>query len=111
MTQLEFSDIQHPAIFGDISPRVVDAFISYHRENPQVYEGFVRYAKALKQAGREHYGAKGIMEKLRFETAIQGGDDFKINNSYSSCYARLMAWEFSEFRDFFEFRHSSKVAA
>lgn len=95
-----------PRIFGDISPKIVDAFITYHKENPQVYEGFVRYAKELKASGREHYGAKGIMEKLRYETAIQGGDEFKINNSYSSCYGRLASFDHPELRGFFEFRQS-----
>ena len=91
-------------ILSDVAPNVVDAFVDYHRENPHIYEAFKRYSQDLKDAGRSHFGAKAIMERIRFDTALAGNDEFKINNSMASSYVRLICWEHPEFVGFFETR-------
>ena len=93
-------------IFGDIKPEIVTQFLEYHRANPLVFETFKTLAWQLKNAGVEHYGSKAIFEVLRYETVVKGGDEFKINNNFSSCYARLLQYLESEFKDFFETRQT-----
>lgn len=113
MTQLSFDDIRpNPRlIFGDLKPDIVVAFLEYHEQNPTVYEQFKKFAYEVKGSGRDHFGSKAIMERVRFESIVRGVGDFKVNNNFSSCYARLLAFDDPSFNDFFEFRHSAKVAA
>jgi hypothetical protein len=91
-------------VLSDVNPGVVDAFVDYHRDNPHLYDAFKRYSYELKRAGRSHFGAKAIMERIRYESALAGNDEYKINNSYASCYARVLAWEDPVFSGFFEMR-------
>lgn len=102
MTQTEFT---FAPLFSGIAPHIVERFVAYHKENPHVYDAFKRFAFDLKRAGRDHFGAKGIMERLRWWSAVEAkGDEFKINNNFSSCYVRLICMEYPEFRGFFEVR-------
>lgn len=93
-----------PFVLSDVSPRIVERFVDYHRENPAVYDQFKRFAFQLKEAGRDHFGAKAIAERIRFETAVRGNDDFKLNNNFVSCMVRILCWEHPEFCGFFETR-------
>ena len=103
----------HRARFSDLNPRIVDAFFEYHKANPHVYDLFKRFASDLYAAGRGHFGSKAIIERIRFETAVRGNDEFKINNNFASCYARLLILDMPIFREFFETRRSAgnEVAA
>lgn len=97
------------------------AEMSFNRlmaQHPEVYDGFKRLAYQLLRAGRTHYGAKCIVEVLRFETALSAkasGDAWKINNDATAYMARALADEDPAFLTFFEFRRqpsaSSEVAA
>lgn len=80
------------------------AFREYDARNPHVYAAFRERARMLLSAGRRHYGAKGIMEAVRFHLAVSGDDGFKINNNFTSRYARKLAEEDDRFAGFFEFR-------
>jgi hypothetical protein len=105
-------DLFSHSLFGDVAPHIVDKFLPYHRENPEVYAAFKRFAYELKQAGRDHFGSKGIMERLRWWSAVEAkNDQFKINNSYASCYARLLVFEDPGFSDFFQLRSTARRAA
>jgi hypothetical protein len=60
----------------------------------------------LCHAGRQHFGAKAIVERLRWEYAVQGFDgEFRWNNNYTSRLARLAADRRPELRSLFEFRN------
>ena len=81
------------------------AFIAYHHKNPHVYAAFRTIALRLYERGVRHYGAKAIMEIVRYETIIRAQTEpLKTNNNYTSRYARLLATNDSRFADFFEFR-------
>lgn len=87
----------------DRSP--ADAFAEFDREHPEVYLWFRKYALELLYAGATRAGAKAIVERIRWEVAIQyPGRDLKINNNYTAYYARKLAAEDVRFRDFFQFR-------
>ncbi len=55
--------------------------------------------------GVRQYGIKGLTELLRWQFAIQTkGDSFRLCNSYSSRYARLLVEKNPELDGFFELR-------
>jgi len=79
-------------------------FERYHAENPDIWNHFKKATFALIKVGRQHFSADAILHSIRFNTAIRGGKDFKINNNYSSMYSRMFTSNFPEHKDFFEQR-------
>jgi len=85
-------------------------FYIYHKQNPQVYKAFSRLASELLDMGAKRFGAKAIMEKIRWETSIRaiqepGFPVIKINNNYAAYYARTLTMsDPAKWRGFFEFR-------
>ena len=76
------------------SPSIEVAFWNFHTNHPEVYEGLVRLAYQAINAGRERIGIKMLFEVLRWEWIITGlpdaSEEFKLNNNYTSRYARLI---------------------
>ena len=69
------------------------AFDAFHTANPWVCAALVDLAVDLHARGRERVGMKMLFEVLRWQHAIATVDaasDFKLNNSYTSRYARLI---------------------
>ena len=94
-------------LFADVPPRTLsERFLAFHGANPQVFVIFARAARALKAGGRARYGAKAIVEHMRFHVPLGTvGEPWKLNNSYVSRYARLLLETFpGEFDDFLELR-------
>lgn len=82
-----------------------DAFVAFHSANPQVYETLRRMALTMRRRGVKQFGIAALFEVLRYEAALRtAGDEFKLNNSYRSFYARLLMEEESELTGFFETR-------
>jgi hypothetical protein len=82
-----------------------EAWIARH---PDVYQEFKRIAESLLSVKRTRYGAKAIMEVLRYHRTISGQDEtepFKLNNIYSSRLARKLMEEDARFIGFFETRN------
>lgn len=99
--------INRPA---DVPPETWDKFIAYHRDNPGVWAEFERFSLSAAKSGRK-LGAKAIAERVRWETEIERGEEFKFCNSYVSYYARIFAAKYPEHRDYFEFRPIKGLAA
>ena len=59
-------------------------------EGGQVMNRFIRIAIGLKRRGFKNFGAKAIVERLRwhYQIARAEGEDFRINNSYTAYMAR-----------------------
>ena len=58
--------------------------------SPEVYEAFARRANKLWRKGRRRYGAKAIIEVMRYESAISDyGVQFKLNNNDTSKIVRV----------------------
>lgn len=105
--QMTFADLPHRGRFSDLDPAIVEKFIAFDKANPRVYELFKRFAWELKSAGRNRFGAKAIVERIRWHYAVETiADDFTINNNFTSCYARLLILDEPAFRDFFETRRT-----
>ena len=83
-----------------------EKFNTFHRDNPDVYKSFKKFAFELINAGCKHLGAKQIIERIRFETTIQtqGDPEFKINNNHTCFYSREFCREFPEHLDKFKFK-------
>jgi hypothetical protein len=80
-------------------------FNKFHSENPIVYRELVRLARVAKVQGLQHYGAKAMLEALRFNLILKcQGYAFKINNNFTSRYARMISKKESDLRGFFETR-------
>lgn len=97
------------AVTGHVGPRsgsIEKDFDEFHAANPQVYERLVELAcEWRKRRGARKVGMKMLFEVLRWEVAMKTrGDDFKLNNNYTSYYARLIMDQEPDLRGLFETR-------
>ena len=86
---------------------IKEQFEHFDQTHPEIYEEFRNIARDLLRRGRGHYGSKAILEVIRYHRILSSQDEnepFKINNNYSSRYARKLMDEDERFRDFFELR-------
>lgn len=89
----------------------VRAFLEYHRERPFIYKEFKRFAYEMLFQGRERYSAKTIMERIRWEVDLKNTrEDFKINNTFTAMYARVLMARHPEFSKFFELREVKGIS-
>lgn len=81
-------------------------FERFHREHPEVYAQLLDLCRRWVAAGHTAWSVKGMFEVLRWEHHIAGDDQetWKLNNNYSSRYARLIIREHREFETLFELR-------
>ena len=79
-------------------------FDQYHKEHPQIYKAFIKYALQAKQKGFDNYSAKSLFEIIRWHTPIKADGVFKINNNFAPDYARKMMDEYESFKGFFRVR-------
>jgi hypothetical protein len=87
-------------------PTIQERFETFHAAHPEVYLFFKRFASEMRAAGRQRYGAKSIMERIRWHIALTTKDaqGFKLNNVFTSRYVRLLLAEEPAFLGFFETR-------
>lgn len=99
----------------DIEPLVIpevvqgqsiqERFESFHELNPWVYRAFVQLTRDWVARGRTRIGMKMLTEVLRWEYGRQTvGDEFKINNNFTSRYVRLLIAEHPEYAEAFQTR-------
>lgn len=93
-----------------LAPRVPESelqrrFEAFHAENPRVYQTLVRLAREARAAGKERIGIAMLYEVTRWQLSLQTTDEeFKINNSYRSRYARLIMATEPDLQGVFETR-------
>lgn len=72
-------------------PDLEGEFLSFHSNNPAVYTLLVQLAFEAKNAGKNKVGIKMLWEVMRWKMYLATtGTDFKLNNNYTSRYARLI---------------------
>lgn len=105
--------IDQARLFADFTTEEIEEFRAYHRENVWIYRLFKQFATEMKNAGRNRYSAKSIMERIRWHCDINQHEhsEFKINNNYTAMYARLLVFKHPEFDGFFEFRRAGEAEA
>lgn len=81
-------------------------FKKYDKENPEIWDAFVKYSKEAKYTKRfKNYSAKGIFEIIRWHSATSAKDGkFKLNNNFHADYARKMMSAYPDFKGFFRTR-------
>lgn len=79
-------------------------FVEHHTANPHIFKAFVRLAERAKAEGRKHYGAKFMLELVRWNTPVEAADAYKVNNNFPSRYVRLLAKERPDLAGLFETR-------
>lgn len=93
-----------------VPDKTIDAFLKYHRTNPDIWASFEEKALEIISLGLSHYGAGAIAEVIRYERLKQGSDGFKINNNYRAYYARVFETKWPEHKGFFETRKVNGIA-
>jgi hypothetical protein len=85
-----------------------EKFELFHRENPHVYRTLVRLAREwVNQTGQRKIGIKSLYEVTRWRIALDTNDpDFKLNNSYTAYFARLIMSREPDLAGVFELRCS-----
>lgn len=86
---------------------IQEQFLAFHAANSWVYDELVRLARELHARGRRHIGMKLLVENVRFSYYRQTTDpnsEFRVNNNYTSRYARLLCDEHPELAGLFELR-------
>jgi len=92
-------------LFGTVDKHTLQKFKAYHLDRPEILELFTEYAKMMHQTGRNHYSAKCIIERIRWDQDLRYPDTkFKISNSFTSLYVRLFIYLNPEFIDFFQLK-------
>jgi len=88
-------------------PKLSDCEL-YDRKHPEIWREFVKLTLQLVNQGVRHYGAKAIVEVIRFHRIIHKDDkdEYKINNNITAYYARKFHRNFPQFDGFFETRKS-----
>jgi len=84
------------------------AFEEFDRKHPEVMDELVSLALTAQRHGRHRIGMKHLFEVLRWQRMIRGlpdnNEDFKLNNNYTSRYARQIMHRHPELRGVFELR-------
>lgn len=92
-------------LFAGIKEKTKAAFIAHLKTDRRIYEAFKKIAFRKKEQGFEHYSADALLHIVRHETEERHGvGSFKVNNNFSTLYARALATKHPEFKDWFEFR-------
>jgi len=81
-------------------------FCQYHKDNPEVYTEFEKFALKTINKGFTHYSAKGIFELIRWHTGVAAKGAYKVNNNYTPFYARMFEESHPEHDGFFRKRKS-----
>jgi hypothetical protein len=80
-------------------------FLTFHFNNPHIYSLLCKYARLAKAKGFAKYSIQSLCEIIRWHVSTPSrGDEFKVNNSYLSRYARLLMSQESDLAGFFEVR-------
>lgn len=87
---------------------VEQRFYRFHRANPHVYIELVRLARELHAQGHPRIGCQMLIEVVRWSHLKTSSDDFKINNSYTPLYARLIMAQERDLDGFFETRERAE---
>lgn len=84
------------------------AFEEFHEANPRVYETLVRLAREwVARTGQRRVGIKSLYEVARWQIQLETTDGtFKLDNSFTAYYARLIDEQEPDLSGLFEFRRS-----
>lgn len=100
--QLDLSPLVEPTYTAEMS--IGERFLLFHERNPHVADALEALAAAW-LARHNRVGMKALFERLRWESGIAtDGDAYRLNNSYTALYARLLIRRRPEWADRIETR-------
>lgn len=80
-------------------------FRTFHQANPWVLDALIGLARDMRRTRDRRVGIGMLFEVLRWQSwRHTSGDEFKLNNSYRSRYARLIMERCPDLADAFETR-------
>jgi len=81
--------------------------IVFHKAHPKVWILFVEFTLERIAKGFNHYSARGIFHRIRWETAEAdtSKNEFKINDNHSPFYSRRFMRMYPQHDGFFRTRH------
>lgn len=108
-TQLELHELnlQFPPLRDpeDAGESIEEQFQAFHEANPHIYRLLRALALDYKRSGRSRCGIKMLYEVLRYRSGVYTtGEPYKLNNNFTSLYARLLMDREPELEGFFEIR-------
>jgi hypothetical protein len=83
------------------------AFWSFDRHHPSVYRMLVHLARGLKKQGFKSYSMDALFHRVRWHHYVKRNrsqEAFRLNDWYTSFYARLIMEREPDLVDFFEIR-------
>lgn len=86
-------------------------FDEFDEEHPDFWEQFKFFTFAAIDSGRARFSARVIWERMRWETEIDGGGAFKVNNNWCAYYSRKFMQTYPEYRGFFKIRERKYARA
>lgn len=88
-------------------------FEKFHSENPHVYSLLVMLARRwMKSTGQHKLGIRTLWERMRWELQVTtSAEDYRLNDHYTSFYARLIANQEADLTHLFELRRSPEADA
>jgi len=109
------ADVVGEQLVLDVRPLVVpphvegasiqERFESFHHLNSWVLVALERLTEDALRHGRSRLGIKHFVEVLRWQYGRQTtGDEFRLNNNYSSRYVRLMLRRHPDWAEHFQTR-------
>jgi hypothetical protein len=86
-------------------------FEQFHQTNPHIYQLLVTLAREwLASTGQKKLGVRALWERMRWQLAITtDAPDYKLNDHYTSFYARLIEHQEPDLRGMFELRSSPEA--
>lgn len=86
---------------------IATSFWDFHARNPHVLIKLKEIAYLVKNSGKSKFGMKAVFERLRWVSTFETDhDDYKLCNSFTAFYARLLLQEEPDLRGFFSLRAS-----
>lgn len=96
-----------PAPPDQTKPETIEQrFQIFHQQNPWVYAALVRLARDLQRNGHQRCGIKMLFEVIRWQWSREtsSADGFRLNNSLTSRFARLIMEQEPDLEGFFDVR-------
>ncbi|MEU3783388.1 hypothetical protein [Streptomyces sp900129855] len=86
-------------------PSIDERFDAFHASRPWVYEALEELTAEWVAGGGGRISVKALFERLRWPASSDcGGEPYRLNNVFTSRYARLLCREHPEWASAFELR-------
>jgi hypothetical protein len=88
-------------------PEMIERWMNWISENPNVFTLFEKYAIDAIKAGRKRFGGQMIVERIRWYSTVETkGDDYKIRNEFVAFLTRMFEERNPEYKGFFYMKRS-----